>query len=471
MAVRSLAIAASVFLGACAQEGLPNVRAEWGTTLDSLGVRPVYPMRENLFPGDILLVVPSRCAAQGLSPFSETAFLGSIPPSLLRERVASFYGARPEFAPTSNSQRNSLPTANAPSAPSSGTSGPPVLGLAAQPTLQNVDTVFAADSAPRLLQRGRIAAFPAVILASFSRAQLGVTAATGSGFSRLLGLGSETEERIAIAVSQVEELQLPAPVMVDLISAYLGSAEGRGTLNPDHIEIIRGVLLQQVRHRDTCHNPIEPRTNIVFISRVFYARAIEFELGDRAIGALETAATLQREQHQRRTQTHQVPANTGSSPSTLESDVNNLAVTLTALAGTGSPGISGNIALGRTGSIVLRQAFDRPLAFGADQTFEFSMASVWRSQLNSLFPQQQAAQERGAMWQATETFTSSTNSAESPKSCEDRYEGNQSAIQLCNAIEREEQRRPAEPGPGTLRIPRSDTANSGPGARGTLSPR
>ena len=367
---RSILFAVSMLaLAGCARAPDVNVRETWGRSLQPLGVQAIYPMRENVFPGDILLLVRDPCGHERMSRQPETALLGAIPPEAVRAMLRRFYDTRPEFAPTFDSNRNSLP---GPNKPGEGGSLP---GLS-QPVQTAAGGVFA--EAPRTgLSRGPLVAFPAITIGSFTRAQLGLTAAAGGGLGRFFGLGAEAEETIGVAVSQVEELHVPPLAMAELINLYLGRTASRTLLESPQLDTVIEMMRAQQREQVGCRAPRMLEPMVLFISRVFYARAIEFDFGNRSALALEAGAALQRQSAVgRRPTIPGAPTQDGTNRSNLEGDVNAELAALATLATNGTPGIGASLGIGSSGSVVLRQAFNRPLAFGVDQSFGYRLSDL-----------------------------------------------------------------------------------------------
>jgi hypothetical protein len=94
-----------------------NVRAEWGKSIAKVGLRPVYPMRENLFLGDILLFVHNPCDGGDLTRAPQTMLLGSLPEDQIQQAFERFYGDRPQLPVTPTKSEASSDSANKPKTP------------------------------------------------------------------------------------------------------------------------------------------------------------------------------------------------------------------------------------------------------------------------------------------------------------------------------------------------------------------
>src|SRR5438105_3114205 len=77
-----------------------NVRAEWGKGIANFGLRPEYPLKENLHLGDILLFVHNPCDGEEVTKVPQTMLLGSLPENEIELAFARYYGNRPQLPVT-----------------------------------------------------------------------------------------------------------------------------------------------------------------------------------------------------------------------------------------------------------------------------------------------------------------------------------------------------------------------------------
>lgn len=350
----ALACASALGLSACGQDpGTINIRETWGKSFSNLGMTAVYPMREDFYVGDIFLTADTPCMKDGsIARLPEGILLGSLTTSKI---VPDYYGGRPQFPKASSAPKGSV-----------GADGT----LPINPQSEASD-IFRNG---RPFTRLRLASFPAFSLGSFSRAELGATAGAGGGLGRLFGISSEDSSRIAVTALQVEEVQLTGGDMIDAILRFVKTPEGVATL--ERAKILEPNL--RVRQRDNMPKGCEdspPPAKLIFINRVFYAQAMDFDFGTTSALAVTLGAALKKaDEISQRPGLPGTPD--GGSANTGEATANALAKALGALAGTQPPGFGASLAVGHTGTVVLRQAFERPLAFAADPLFAYDLQSL-----------------------------------------------------------------------------------------------
>ncbi|RVT99402.1 hypothetical protein EOD42_04755 [Rhodovarius crocodyli] len=373
----TLGISASLLLGCVSPPDL-NVRDQWGRALTPLGIQAVYPMRESFYPGDILLYTPNSCG-ENVSRSPETARLGSVPLPLLRQALLGAYGTQPQFAPSFTAARTSAPAPNRPDATTQ------ALPIFSQPVLDGsvAQTFLPDDATPRTVLRGRLAAFPGVEVASFQRATLTGTLGGGGGLGSFLGLSGERQQRTSITVSQVEELEIPGPIMLNMIAQYLNRPEALETFNPERIREMESAMRLQGA-AVPCREGQYPPSTVVFVNRVFYARAIDYDFGQRTALVAEAAVALSQRAIRNRISVAATPSAANGLVQSLETDANEILTALTTLSSGTVPGVSSTIAVGTSGSLVLRQAFDRPLAFGVHVSYRYGLDQLWNRLADAL---------------------------------------------------------------------------------------
>lgn len=344
-----------------------NVRQVWGDSIKNYGITPFYPMREDVFVGDVFLVVEAPCRKSNIPARNESALLGSINPIALQKYFFEFYGQRAVYPKTAQDPRPKNPNE--------------VASSTAQSVASTTEPIFAPSARP--FDRLRLAAFPSISLGRVSRGDLAVTAPAGGGLGRFLGLSAEDHAAVSVGVSNVEEVQLPLPTMVRAISEFLESNDAKKTFDPGDIsEIVTHLKLRHVESAAACVDTPSP-PKVVFINRVFYARAIEFDFGEGSATNFAIGAALAKGDAVTVRPKFSGPPNNQDQNQTSQNAITNLDAegksilnTLTGLAGSQTPGISATIGIGQFGNMVLRQSFDRPLAFGVDFSITYDLVSV-----------------------------------------------------------------------------------------------
>jgi hypothetical protein len=403
--------------GCSDKPGTINIRETWGRSIENFGIQAVYPMREDFFVGDILLM-PAVCGERQISARPQGVLVGSIGIDDLRSRFQAYYGRRPVYPGT--------PAA-------AGSNREP--GQRPQPTSNEI---FPSDGEVNPFDRLRIAAFPAFSVGTFAKGDVGLTSAS-AGLGGFLGLAGQSSSAVSVSLSQVEEVQLPAPQLLDAIYSFLSSPEAETVLNPDNMwEITEHLSL-----RSQGGNGCEAATPVlVFVNRVFYARSIDFDFGSDSSLAAIVGAAIERASavEQRPSFTSPPAAAAGSSTEAppaqapapnadlakVERSADLSGAALRTLAGTQAPGFGASFAVGQYGGIVLRQSFERPLAFGVGLTYAYDLADVLTLVLER---KRERATQRGlikaqATSQARLIFVQDTPENQSSTEAEDikRYE-------------------------------------------------
>ena len=376
--LRLLTALCGVALASCSDDPGPiNIREKWGKSIDNFGLQAVYPMREDFYVGDILLSVPAPdCGINKITLQPDAALVGSITPGLIRQKFNWFYGHRVVLPKSEPAPTSSSATAQAPS-----------VAIVPQATTANI---FAADGEDRSFDRLRLAALPAFSVGTFSKGDLGLTSAS-AGLGQTFGLSGKSSAAVSISLTGVEEVQLPAPEMLNAIYEFLASEEAERVLDPDN-------MLEISQHLAFRNSPVgkgckESKPLLVFIDRVFYARAIDFDFGyDQTIAAtlgvaLQAASVVQQRPELPGAGTGSAPApgsqtggdqtgKPGPSVQGLEKSIDAASAVLRALAGVQPPGVGAGFGFGQYGGLVLRQSFERPLAFGVALTYSYDLADV-----------------------------------------------------------------------------------------------
>jgi hypothetical protein len=375
--LRLLTAVSAVLLASCSDDPGPiNIREKWGKSIHNFGLQAVYPMREDFYVGDILLSVPAPdCGINKITLEPDAALVGSITPGLIREKFNWFYGHRVVLPKSEPAPASSAATAQSPS-----------VAIVPQATTAYI---FARDGEDRSFDRLRLAALPAFSVGTFSKGDLGLTSAS-AGLGQTFGLSGKSSAAVSVSLTGVEEVQIPAPELLNAVYEFLASEEAERVLDPDNmIEIATHLALRNPPLAKGC---TERKPLLVFINRVFYARAIDFDFGyDQTIAAtlgvaLQAASVVQQRPELPGAGTGSAPpagptgadqsAKAGPSVQSLEQSVDAASAVLRALAGVQPSGVGAGFGFGQYGGLVLRQSFERPLAFGVALTYSYDLADV-----------------------------------------------------------------------------------------------
>lgn len=332
-----------------------------------LGFYPVFPPREDVMVGDVYLADGTR-GQRGIR--RNLIWFDSVDAT---SAVDSFYARRPSFPALSPPQPGT-----GKSKPADGESP----GFVAQPQ----------GSAP-LFQNGtranrlRLVQFPGYNVASLTYADLGL-AAPVSGVAALLGLSGSNETAVTVSIPQAESYALPAGDALALIGERCRSQDTLYT--PQRMSFFAGMFPD-----------MNSRPYLIYITEVFYARAIDYNFMNAdafganlaatlpGLGALSNdikalAAQAQKDAEgtaqpsggsgRPATGNGQAPAGgtppspSGSASKDLARKLDELAARTTAMqngaATLPAPGVRASLGTAGSHGITLRQTFERPVAVG-----------------------------------------------------------------------------------------------------------
>ncbi len=370
--------------------GPPDARREWADGMATLGITPTYPLREDVQLGDIALMVPAACDVPGSGGQTLSIMVGNLDPAAMHAAIRNHYGQR--YLLPATPRAGDADGAQTGRAATSGTT-PPIgagQGTAAdkaasdavfrQPTATAATPILPVPGRPRVFDRPRLAAFPGVEYRSFVGGDLSAGAAAGGGLGRLLGLSAENERVLTVRVTNVEEMRVPAGVVADMAETEARSANG--------VLSARRLALLLPAMRASSHEDCVPV--LTFASRVFYARAIEVkaERGSSFAAALSLALQRQATIGRRASIPGGTPAGQAApgADATQEASLDAAVSALVSGLTNATPGIGASIGISEDGSVALRQAFERPLAFGTDNAVTVTVRSVARLQLGTAAP-------------------------------------------------------------------------------------
>jgi hypothetical protein len=422
---------------ACASPDI-NVRSEWGTGLSEYGLLPVYPLRENVYIGDIYLVVNNPCE-NSITKLMQMVLVGSIPEDTIAAAFDTFYGDRPQLPatsakaspPTTQSSKgtstpapgkvtingitatgpgtatmtvapggnspNSSPSTTPPGGSGAATGGSSVSNAAGaitpQPVASADDPIFEPKGKSRTFTRLRLASFPDFSLGSSYTIEGGGGGLIG-GFNAAMGFGHRTTSHLSVSVSGVEESVIPAPVLMKAIRAFLTSPSLPNVIDLYTIVYLQNSLESQMEQEPGCRNPIPKKSYLTFVNRVFYARTVTFDFGQNEVTAALLKATAASAGQavalagnntsgtsSSTSGSSAASSGTGSSTTTTAVDPNEAAVAamqkeVAALVGSGAPGGSLSLGISTSGSVAMKQTFDRPMAFGVDHSITFPLEQI-----------------------------------------------------------------------------------------------
>jgi hypothetical protein len=391
--------------------------------MSQYGLIPVYPLRENVYVGDIYLIVHNPCEGS-TTKLMQSVLLGSIPEDQIADAFDTFYKSRPEL-PATSAKTASPPTNKpskvpatpspgkititgitamgpgtatvtpAPGGASSGTTGSTAgtggagaagtptsasaAGITPQPAAGADDPIFEPKGKSRTpFNRLRLASFPDFTLGSSYTFEGGGGGIIG-GFNAALGIGRRQTSHLKVSVSGVEEAVIPAPAYMRAVRAFLASPNVTDVLDNYTVTRLQDTLEAQMEQEPDCKNPSLGKSSIIFVDRVFYTRTVTFDFGQNDVLAVLIKATAASPGQAataggaNASSSSAGSSGSGSSTTATAVDQNEAAVAamqkeIAALAGPGPPGGSLSLGIGTSGSVALKQTFDRPMAFGMDHT-------------------------------------------------------------------------------------------------------
>ena len=374
-----------------------NVREKWGKSIANYGLRGVYPMRENLYPGDIYLYVPNGCGENYVTSISEMMLLGALPPAEIKHAFEQFYGSRPSFprnplAAAKGSSSSSTTTATLPQGRFSLTGQGPftanVEAGAATTTVKektstetSSDKVSAspqdspeADSKNPIFNPGRerftrlpMAALPNISLYN----SIGGTA--GGAWNWISGaIGGEDARKVRISATQVEMAELPANAFQQLVMNFM-----RGpywSAFESNARSAAGQLRQELASDPKCGGRVGTDAQLMFVNNVYYTRSLTFEFGNDSAFAARLAASLQAAEGAAAPATPFNPPGLPAANPSNPAEVSSRALLANLATMSGGPGGGLTLAVGYSGNLAMTQTFARPMAFATQHAFWYGLS-------------------------------------------------------------------------------------------------
>jgi hypothetical protein len=375
------ACAAAVGLSACGDS--MNVRENWGVSLAHWGLRPLYPMRENVYLGDVYLFIENPCKGSKIARMPQSVMLGAIPEKDIKNAFEQFYGSRPNYprnAASGGASSNSASkttgtdkvsvqitgagsvtaTSGAPPSASSGSAASPADKARDSPSADEKNPIFTPGAAR--FTRLPMASLPDVKLYDY----VGGTA--GGLYGPLaFAFAGEKSRMVKVSAQQVEMTELPASVFLRLVDVYKYSEAYQQILRD--LPRLTYNLELELRSEPDCRPKDErPQAYIAFINSVYYTRNLSFEFGEDSSFAAKLAATLPATLAPATPTTPfnppNLPAGTPGNPAQTSSQA--LLTSLGTMSG--GPGGGFSFGIGTSGNLALNQTFARPMAFATHHT-------------------------------------------------------------------------------------------------------
>lgn len=325
-----------IVLGAsCTGPNQVSVKRDWSNAIRNYGLIPVYPLRENVYVGDL------RVTGESDDPFTlGYRTFGRIDVSkALKAEIESF----PELPKTV--------------AEGSGTNikFPQQTGKITEPR--------------RNAERLHLAALPAVTVGRVSAADLAAIGPVGAA-SAALNLGFRSQDQVEISLQGIESLEISD---VNVFGA-LNKLCDTGVLG--EVNVLAALKASAAQVTDTKVSDENSDAFLSVITRVFYARQITYtSTSNRSFGAGANADI-----------DGGAPSSVTPSAPKIDSDGNLQPIAATNLSGSieSAPGVAQTFVSASNSSIKLTQVFERPMAFGVD-VLAVKIGQISKSTANCTF--------------------------------------------------------------------------------------
>jgi len=324
----ALSLPMSLALSACDTPQV-SVKKEWETTINSYGLRPVYPMRENVYVGDL------RVTGHKKDDFSlNYRYFGQLDiAGVFKKEIKG----RPELAETPNKTNYTITLAD-------GT----------EKTLQRFEQPSASDvTAPRgHSNRMFLAALPSLKIASVKAADIGIQAPAGTT-KALSEAGFRLSDTVAIRLEGIESLEISDSAVWDALKKQCG--ESGEIKNSTALTAALGM----VTPADFAGTKIKPDGWLHVITRVFYARSIHY---NRTISKSFATVAQASKGDLSENKINAQPLSNGNEETPAAVTDKNM---LTGLP-VSVPGVAASFVSKSDTGIEMIQIFERPMAFGVD---------------------------------------------------------------------------------------------------------
>lgn len=382
---------------ACALAGCSNEinpRERWGATFSQYGVRALYPLRENVYLGDVYLFVESPCGSGDVTRASQFMLIGSFGEQSIKSAFERFYGSRPNYPrnarPAAGGSGTEKKTTTTDSKISVQASGVTTVSATTSPTGSSSSTSTAATGASKdnaeyspdadvkepifTLSKPRFNRLPMAALPDLTLYDyIGGTGGGAFGWIAAQFAG-ERSEKVIVKARQVEMTELPATTFLQLVDEYKSSGEWQSITQK--MPRLISLLLEDVKSSSGCAAPVN-QTNavarIMFVNGVLYTRNLSFEFAQDSAFAGKVSATLPV------TTASALPGAPYSPPTLATAEASNnpaqahaQALMANLATASGGPGGGFTLGIGSSGNLALIQSFAKPMAFATRQSlFEY----------------------------------------------------------------------------------------------------
>lgn len=312
-----------------------RLRDDWTQALSDLGVVPVYPPREDVKVGDVFVAtcdpssVSNACNVLAADPGRPTNGSESAQPAT--ELAARWFTLDVDKKLKEDYAKRMTPPAT-PLADLTASSAGPVL----QPQDANLYSEGVTD-------RLRIVGFPEFAAGSAFGADLNAVIPAEALSAALVVNGSKNES-VTIKVPSAESYSLPSDiVMTELFQCTEQSCR----LKPAYLKNLP--LIPYAR------NDPEKKRFLRVITEVYYARALDVEIGSNSVFGAAAKANL--------------PVNSSNPQDDLTKRVSDLNTMLNSLNAGKTPGGSVSVIAASQSGVTLRRVWERPVAIGVRGVF------------------------------------------------------------------------------------------------------
>jgi hypothetical protein len=348
-----LAILAVLVLSGCGLRSVPEVPVaeQWTRTVNNFSLIPIYPMRENVYVGDIRLTVDSAAVERGIVPYRNLGHLK------LNGQLDEYYRGRPSLPHDKGFDGRRDPTAPW-----------------EQPT--SADSIYVPVAIdPANTNRLRLAALPGVKVATVAQGSLGGRVPL-QGWGQIGGgLAARGTRLLDISLTGIEEAEAPSDYMVKAAFDAYCEREKFTSLSKASLEFSLAQLIPPARWNPGIMQEVRPQ--IAILNRVLYARAIDYTFKTaEGYGADIAAVVGPLKDLQALSQS--VGASAKSPPGTelvgaagtgtipLAKELAALVASLrSTLSASASPGVALSTVFVDARGVTLRDIYLRPLAFAA----------------------------------------------------------------------------------------------------------
>ncbi|WP_144640547.1 hypothetical protein [Bordetella genomosp. 13] len=300
----------AVLLSGCSTPTL-SVKDRWAKSIRNYGVVPVYPMREDVFIGQLRMY-----RVNGDAYSLDSRKFGSL-------------DVYPEYVDTPQPQYPKTSTL-------------PAKGSAWS---QPVGSLRPVGTEP---DRLRLAALPRLELVRITGAELAGGGGGGSG-NFVAGARADSQQTVTVSLKGIETIEVSDDKVAPRFHNYLAtrfSADGE----PRDPAFIQAVCQAAGALGAKSFGDIR----LALVTRVMYARSIDFAYGDTFAAALRAAVGAE------------ISADDLTKPADLQADKPKAAEFDMAKLIAVAPGVSGRLTYSSKDGLSLTEDYERPLAFGVD---------------------------------------------------------------------------------------------------------